>query len=278
MANFPEYDIEVSDVEYQNLQGKSWLARVYRPKAPGSFPGFVGMHGGAWTVGDRTNNAATDEILASRGVVVASIDFRQPPDAGYPGSIADLNLAIRWLKARGAEFGCSGVVGSFGVSSGGHQVVLNGLRPDDLRYTALPLPGHPDIDATVAFVIATWPVIDPLFRFRYAQETGRQSLIDAHLLYWGSDQAMAEGSPQTAVEEDEHIAMPPILMMLKRGDTSHPQEMQDRFIAAYRKRGGSIEVESFDDLPEHRVIPTPDNPESMRTVDVMSAFIAKHAG
>jgi hypothetical protein len=121
-------------------------------------------------------------------------------------------------------------------------------------------------------------VIDPLYRFRYAEQTGRQTLVDAHLAYWGSAEAMAEGSPQTAAEEDEHLSLPPILMMLKKDDTSHPQEMQDRFVAAYRKRGGSIEVETFVGLAEHRVIPTPEEPETMRAMDVISDFIARHSG
>jgi acetyl esterase/lipase len=271
------YEVDVQDVEYQKLDGTPWLARVYQPKGADPAPAFVSVHGGAWTNGDRMNNEATDRLFASRGVLVASIDFRQPPEAGYPGSIADVNLAIRWLKAHAQDFNGSGVVGSYGVSSGGHQVVLNGLRPREPRYAALPLPGS-DVDAAVDFVVAAWPVIDPLYRYRFAQQNGRDELIRAHLAYWGSDDAMAEGSPQTAIEEDEDVSLPPILMLLKQGDTSHPQEMQDRFIASYRKRGGSIQVETFVGLAEHRVIPTAEQPESMRAMDVITDFIARHAG
>jgi predicted esterase len=83
----------------------------------------------------------------------------------------------------------------------------------------------------------------------FAKEAGRQELIGAHLEYFGSEQGMAAASPQTIVEEDEQVEMPPIFMMLKANDQNHPVEMQDRFVASYRKRGGPIEVETFTGLP-----------------------------
>src|SRR5512145_3496241 len=223
-----KFDVEERDVEYQNLAGKPWLARVYRPKGTGPFPTIVDVHGGAWHNGDRTNNAGIDRALAARGIVVAAIDFRQPPEAGYPASICDVNLAVRWLKAHAAEFNGTTAVGAFGNSSGGHQVVLSALRPRHASYTALPLPGHPEIDATLSYVIAGWPVIDPLYRFRYAKEINNREHIKAHIEYWRTEEAMAEGSPQTIIEQDQHAELPPLLMLLKANDRNHPLEMQER--------------------------------------------------
>ena len=104
MANNNEYEVDERDVEYQRQAGKAWLARVYQPKGAGPFPTIIDVHGGAWHNGDRTNNAGVDRALAAKGVVVAALDFRQPPEAGYPASICDVNLALRWLKAHAAEF------------------------------------------------------------------------------------------------------------------------------------------------------------------------------
>ena len=44
-----------------------------------------------------------DLITVEARVVVASIDFRQPPVAPYPASFQDIHYGIRWLKARAAE-------------------------------------------------------------------------------------------------------------------------------------------------------------------------------
>ncbi len=270
-----KFELDVHDVEYQSLAGKPWLARIYQPKGTGPFPTIVDVHGGAWHNGDRTNNAGIDEALAAKGILVAALDFRQPPEAGYPASICDINLAVRWLKRHAAEFNGTTVVGAFGNSSGGHQVVLSALRPRHASYSALPLPNHPEIDASLAYVIAGWPVIDPLYRFRYAKEINNQEHIKAHIDYWRTEEAMAEGSPQTIIEQDEQIDLPPLLMMLKANDRNHPLEMQERFIASYRKRGGAIEVHTFDGLPEHRMVPSPTQPETMRAIDTITIFIRR---
>jgi len=186
-----------------------------------------------------------------------------------------VNLATRWLKAHAAEFNGTTAVGAFGNSSGGHQVVLSALRPRHPRYSALLLPNHPEINASLSYVIAGWPVIDPLYRFRYAKEINNQEHVKAHIEYWRTEEAMAEGSPQTILEKDEQVEPPPILMLLKANDRNHPLEMQERFIAAYRKRGGSIEVHTFEGLPEHRMVPSPAQPETMRAMDIITEFIRR---
>src|SRR5215211_6531992 len=120
MATHVELEVAVKDVEYQHLAGKPWLARVYQPSGPGPFPTVVDVHGGAWNNGDRTNDTQLNRAMASQGILTVAIDFRQPPEAGYPASVCDMNLAIRWLKVHAPEFGGTHRVGALGVSSGGH--------------------------------------------------------------------------------------------------------------------------------------------------------------
>jgi len=275
MMNNTKYEVDERDIEYQRLAGKPWLVRLYQPGGAGPFPTIIDVHGGAWHNGDRLNNSGIDRELASRGILVAAVEFRQPPEAGYPASICDVNLATRWLKAHVAEFNGTARIGAFGNSSGGHQVVLSGLRPRHSAYSALPLEKHSDIDASLAYVIAGWPVICPLYRFRFAKELNRQEFIKAHIDYWRTEEAMAEGSPQTIIDQEKEIELPPILFMLKANDKNHPLEMQERFIASYRKRGGQIEVHTFEGLPEHRVVPSPAQPETMRAMDIITGFIER---
>ena len=272
-----KYEVDVRDVEYQKLAGKPWLARIYQPKGTGPFPTIVDVHGGAWHNGDRMNNEGIDRAFAACGILVAALDFRQPPEAGYPASICDVNLAIRWLKAHAVEFNGTTKVGAFGNSSGGHQVVLSALRPGHPAYSTLPLPNHPEIDASLSYVIAGWPVICPLYRFRFAKELNREEHIKAHIDYWGTEAAMAEGSPQTILDQNTQAAMPPLLFLLKANDKNHPLEMQERFIAGYKKRGGAIETHTFDGLPEHGMAPSPSQPETMRVIDIMTAFIGRQS-
>ena len=279
MAATLEHEVEVQDVEYQRVGGKELLARVYQPKGTGPFPAIVDIHGGAWNNGDRTNNAGIDEALAARGIVVAALDFRQPPEAGYPASVCDVNLGIRWLKAHASEFNGSASVGAFGNSSGGHLAMLSALRPHDSRYAALELPGHPSVDASVSYVVGAWPVIDPLYRYQtVAKGQNRQELVRSHDAYWGSESAMAEGNPQTIVDGDGPLDLPPVLYLLKTHDNNHPLEMQERFISAFRERGGMIETHTFEGLPEHRMVPSATEPETMRFIETVVEFARRCGG
>src|SRR6266545_2498484 len=124
MVNDNEYEVDVRDIEYQRQAGKAWLARIYQPRGAGPFPTIVDVHGGAWNNGDRLNDTVMNQALAAQGILTVAIDFRQPPEAGYPASICDMNLAIRWLKVHASEYGGTPKVGALGVSSGGHLVLL----------------------------------------------------------------------------------------------------------------------------------------------------------
>src|SRR3989449_11729773 len=166
------YAIKIEDFESARPAGPPQLALLYRPRGSGPFPIRVELPGGAWCRSARLADTLIHETLARTGVIVAALDWRQPPVAPYPASFQDIHYAIRWLKARATELGSRpDLVGSMGNSSGGHQAMLLGMRPFDARYGALPQPaGSPATDATVRCVIMTSPVIDPLGRYHYAKQ------------------------------------------------------------------------------------------------------------
>ena len=158
----PTFDVTWRDVEY--LPGL--LARVYTPRGAGPFHALLEVHGGAWNNGDRTQNAPMVQALAAHGLVVASVDFRLGGQAPYPASMADINYATRWLKLHASEFNATPeALGTLGLSSGGHMVMLSAMRPRDPRYCALPLDGGAELDASVAYVLMGWPVLDPHARY-----------------------------------------------------------------------------------------------------------------
>ena len=202
------FEVAVEDIEYQRQGGKPMLARLYRPKGNGPFPALAEVHGGAWTSGDRLNNAAIAGALAAAGSVVLSLDFRMPPEAAYPASIADINLGIRFLKLHAREWGSDAkLVGGIASSSGGQQIMCNALKPTTPRYASLPLAGGDD--ARLAFVVLCWPVADPLARYRMAQDKKIDRFLQAHAAFFGDEAAMVEGNPQLILERGEAEALPP---------------------------------------------------------------------
>ena len=171
-----QYEIDIEDVEYIRHAGKPVLARVYTPRGSGPFPLAIEIHGGAWCRSDRLQDALIHEAVARSGIVVAALDFRMPPEAAYPASIADINFAIRWFKSQAARFKVTpDRVAIMGSSSGGHQAMLVALRPADARYAALPLPAAAGVgSAVVCCAVLYWPVIDPLGRYEYAKKLKAQ--------------------------------------------------------------------------------------------------------
>lgn len=280
------YEVDAQDVEFLRHGPKPLMARLFKPRGTGPFPLLVDLHGGAWCRGDRLNDTAINEPVAASGVVVAALDFRMPPDAGYPASLADINYAIRWLKTRAKELGTRpDGVGILGVSSGAHQAMLLAMRPRDPRYAAIALPvGAATVDASVRCVVLCWPVIDPLARYRYAKKlkeggTPYPDVVDrvlpAHDEYWRTEEAMAEGNPVLALERGERVELPPALYLQGTRDVAHPRADLDRFVAQYRKAGGRVDLELFDGETEGFINKNPDSPAARRAIDAIIEFVHK---
>ncbi len=277
---FPQYDpaaqyeVSTEDVEYRREGGEAWLARVYRPRGAGPFPALLDVHGGAWSMGDRLNDAPMDAALAASGMVVVAVDFRLAPQHPYPASLADVNYATRWLKAHAADFGADPRhLGGLGSSSGGHQIMLSAMRPRDPRYAAIPLSEAPDADASLAYVLACWPILDPYARYLFAQETGRKELVTRTEGYFLTVDAMQEGNPQRILDRHEAATLPPVVLFQGTADTNLTVEMSKRFVASYRAAGGQAELELFPDMP-HGFGNQP-GPEAERALALMKAFVAR---
>jgi acetyl esterase len=180
----------------------------------------------------------------------------------------------RWLKTHAHEFGGRRQVGGLGSSSGGNQILLAALRPRDARYSALPLPEAPDEDATLSYVVGCWPVADPLTRYRAAKEGNRDPAgAEAYENYFRTEAAISDGCPQGILEEGEPADLPPAFVAQGTADPIVSPDMQERFMAAYRQRGGSIRMETFAGMGHTFIVREPDAPESIRALDAIAAFI-----
>jgi acetyl esterase len=272
------HEIDIRDLEYRRGADGPLLARLYQPKGAGPFPALIEVHGGAWAAGDRLNNAPLDEALAKSGIVVLAIDFRMPPKHRYPASIADIHYATRWLKAHAAEFGSRrDLVAGLGTSSGAHQLLLSALKPNDPRYAALPLADAPHEDATLPYLVLCWPIADPLARYRMVKEKGRTPLIQSHDAYWNSEAEMAEGNPQRIVEAGEAVSLPPAILLQGTGDDNVTPDMADRFTAAWRANGGTIDLHKFPGQPHTFVMRDPASDASRRACELACDFVLKQS-
>ena len=265
---------EVRDEVYLRHGEREYLARYYRPAGAGPFPAIVAVHGGAWTTNNRLQCASIHEAFAAAGIAVFALDFRMPPDAQYPLPVADINFGIRYFKANAERYATRPeLIGALGTSSGGHQLMLNVLRPADERYAALQLPGGEHVDARIAYAMIGWPVVDPVARYRMATTRPFQRLIDAHHAYWPAVPDMEDGSPQHILERGEHVAdLPPLLIVQGTNDDNLTPDMADRFAAAYGAHA-DVRLEKFDDQPHTFVTKSPDIEASQRARTIMIDFV-----
>ena len=97
---------------------------LYRadPRRPGRQRRVVILvHGGSWNSGDSSQLAGVDRYLASRGHVVAALNYRLAPEHRFPAPVDDIHAAMDFLASRAEGFGFDpDAMVLAGRSSGGH--------------------------------------------------------------------------------------------------------------------------------------------------------------
>ena len=297
LAPIGTYEVAERDFVWARVGELELRAHEYRPKRTGRLPAAVDVHPGAWNHFDRNAGALYDRALASAGLYVLAVDFRQGPDFQHPLASRDVTAAVRWLRGQARALDVDPErIGLIGSSSGGHLALLAGVRPDAPEHQGTPVALAPpperadgsDVDvaaapsgfapadatpAGVAFVIALWPVTDPAYRYAYAQQVGRDELIAAHDAFFGSLEAMQAASLPRLVRAKEAQALPPVLVVQPGADINVPQAMTLDFIDAYQGAGGELDYAFFPGLPHgfaHR--PGPGTDDCIRR---MRDFIAR---
>ena len=258
------YEVDVEDTPFAQPTGVQVLARVYRPRGEPAAPlaALVDVHGGAWSRGDHTTGALHGRALAASGLVVVSLGFRQGPDHKHPAASADVAAGVRYVRAHAGRLGVDPRrIGLVGSSSGGQLALLQAVKPSAAEHAGTPivlpdgsLGAGPD-DDSVAFVLALYPVADPLARYRYVlsrrdeppQPSGFQAkrLIDAHDGYFADEAAMGAASVTRVLSDGQARALPPAWVAQPELDDNVPAAITEALVAAYRQAGGRIERVHF---------------------------------
>lgn len=264
----------VEDIVYRTVDGIELLGRLYRPaSAEAGEPFVIDAHGGAWGSGDRLNNAVIHRDLVANGIGVFALDFRLSAQAQFPAPVQDVNYGVRWFKANAARLGLTpGRIGGLGSSSGAQQMGLVALTPDDPLYR-IPDPSLANVDASLTFFVACWPILDPLARYRMAQDTGNQRLVAAHNAYFPDEAAMETGNPYLVLERGLATHLPPMMIIQGTADANVEHARADIFADRYRAAGGAIEVHKFEGEPHTFVTNDPEKPASKDAIARIRKFI-----
>ena len=284
------YEVEETDAPFARPQGQELLARIYRPTGTPAvpLPALVDVHGGAWSRGDQTTDALPCRALAACGMVVASLGFRQGPDHKHPAASADVAAGVRYVRAHARRLGVDPArIGLMGSSSGGHLALLLAVRPGAPEHAGTPiiLPdgalGATAGDDGAAWVLALYPVADPLARYRYVLSRQHEpggfnaaTFITSHHGFFPNEEAMATASVTRVLIARENTALPPAWVAQPEFDDNVPPAITEALVQAYQKAGGQIEREYFSGA-RHGFI-TRVSPESEKAIALMRDFIGRH--
>lgn len=122
----------VRDLTYAKYGSREMKLDLYHPSSPmGVSPGVVFIHGGAWTIGNKSGFRRQAAYLAAKGYVCVSIDYRLSQEAPYPAALYDSKAAVRWMRANAAKYNIDpDRIAAVGGSSGGQLAALLGTTAD----------------------------------------------------------------------------------------------------------------------------------------------------
>lgn len=216
-----------------------------------------------------------DRALAASGLLVVAIDMTIAPEAPYPACVQDANYGVRWLKSQAPSWnGDPSKLGIYASSSGGHVAELLIMRPRDARYNAIPLPGAPSLDATVAYAAMRSPISDPYARYQNAEKRKRESMVANHKTFFKPWETIFESNPQQILERKEPVSLGPLLIMQGELDDNVLPSIQERFVETYKAAGGQCDYHLFKGS-EHQWV-AKEGPQTDRAREMVKRFIARH--
>ena len=122
-------------LEYARHDGQNLTGDLYAPKAAGTTPALVAVHGGGWQVGSADFYRYWGPWLAERGYVLFAIDYRlvREERKTFPEAVHDVRAAVQFLRARREVLKVDPErIALIGDSAGAHLsglVALAGGRP-----------------------------------------------------------------------------------------------------------------------------------------------------
>jgi acetyl esterase/lipase len=161
------------DVPYAGLSNAQQLD-IYLPEdGDGPFPVVFYIHGGAFALCDKRDAQVVPSLAAlDRGYAVVSVNYRLSGEAIFPACVQDVKAAVRWVKARGAEYSLdAGRIAVFGASAGANLAAMLGVSADVPLFDD-PALGNAERSSDVRCVVDWYGPTDFLAMDRQLMESG----------------------------------------------------------------------------------------------------------
>ena len=125
-------------IPYAAPNGERLTMRLYSLPQRETRPALVVLYGGAWQQGTSAQAANVSRALASKGYVVAALDYRHAPASRYPSPVDDVNRGMLLVRDSADAWGIDlARVAILGRSSGGHLAELAAYMPGGYPFRAV---------------------------------------------------------------------------------------------------------------------------------------------
>lgn len=120
------------DVIYGRKHGMALTLDVFTPKENANHTGVIFIASGGWYSDHNNINVKFFEKLLARGYTVFAVVHGSQPRFTIPEAIADMNRAVRFIRAHAAEYQVDpDRLGVTGGSAGGHLSLMQGSAGND---------------------------------------------------------------------------------------------------------------------------------------------------
>lgn len=223
--------VEVTkNVRYGRERAVDLHLDVYRRSDhPTGCPVLFQIHGGAWVIGSKDQQALPLMYqLAESGWVCVSANYRLSPAATFPDHLLDCKRALAWVKRNVAEYGGDpGFVAVTGGSAGGHLAALVALTANDPSVQ----PGFEDVDTRVQACVPFYGVYDFTNRNRTYAHDGLVEFLEKRVMK-GSPEEIPEAWEAASPIARIHEEAPPFFVIHGESDTLVPVAEARGFVRA----------------------------------------------
>ncbi|GHF19153.1 alpha/beta hydrolase [Amycolatopsis deserti] len=222
------------DIRYATVTGwRPLTLDLHLPREPdGPVPIVVYAHGGGFVGGGKEMGPWA--TLPAGGIAVASVGYRLAGEVAHPGPVEDVLAAIRWVRARGGEFGLDpGRVAGWGSSAGAYLMARAAFA-------------DAAVSARLSALVLHYPVADfGLLLSEASTVEERQALANMVCTFlgvpaWPSEDRLAAVSVLTAARRARY--RPPVHLSHGSGDRRCGLAQSRRLHEAVLAAGGRSEL------------------------------------
>ncbi|MBO9519747.1 MAG: alpha/beta hydrolase [Porphyrobacter sp.] len=280
VVQYPAGVMALADVEFSRIEGfRPLILDVYLPADRiEPKPLIVYVHGGGWRGGHTRQSGAFADFpavlaeLASRGYVVASVEYRLSGEAPFPAALDDVRTAIRFLKANARSYGIdTSRTGIFGGSAGGQLAILEALACGASPTGADK--ANPEFSDCPQAAVGWYGIYDfPAM----PQNSGQRAEYD----YLGCEPGRCSPTQLDAASAIAHADAndPPILLLHGRDDRVVPVAQSETMAEKLKAVGASVELDVISGVGHSWIgaSDTETREASLRALDQTYRFFDKH--